>query len=164
MPASPGRRSRQIRLFNRMNNLKNLNGGSGPPVQIIIYLSFIVGSKLEIPRSKADGVLTAASASLPEIRKYSENKIYAYGKSPSHRPENLPNFSKQRVSAFLHHVVGFGKMDIDVFFLHQQLEQMEVDEVEDERQMAQAFEAQIRPRRGQIEGEPVANQLEREIG
>ncbi|KAJ7274483.1 hypothetical protein B0H12DRAFT_1277530 [Mycena haematopus] len=55
----------QIRLFSRMKNLKNLNGGSGPPVQIIIYLSFIVGSKLEIPRSKADGVLMAASASLP---------------------------------------------------------------------------------------------------
>ncbi|KAJ7256207.1 hypothetical protein B0H12DRAFT_1112779 [Mycena haematopus] len=29
-------------------------------------------------------------------------------------------------------------MDIDAFFLHQQLEQMEVDEVEDERQMAGA--------------------------
>ncbi|KAJ7265969.1 hypothetical protein B0H12DRAFT_1260355 [Mycena haematopus] len=41
-----------------------------------------------------DGVLTVASASLPEIRKYSENKIYAYGKSPT-RPTEKGNELKE---------------------------------------------------------------------
>ncbi|KAJ7231394.1 hypothetical protein B0H12DRAFT_1077172 [Mycena haematopus] len=69
-------------------------------------------------------------------------------------------------------------MEINVFCLHQQLqqlEQMEVDEMEDERRMAGAAiaiillgtveahrlrrEAQIRSQQGRIEGEPVANHL-----
>jgi hypothetical protein len=46
-------------------------------------LRFIQGSKLETQRSKSDGVLIGASASLPEMRRYSEKMIYAYGKSPN---------------------------------------------------------------------------------
>ncbi|KAJ6582122.1 hypothetical protein B0H19DRAFT_1061576 [Mycena capillaripes] len=57
----------------------NLNGGSGPPVQINTNLRFERGSKEEKLRSESDGVLTGASASLPEMQKYYEKTIYRYG-------------------------------------------------------------------------------------
>jgi hypothetical protein len=64
---------------------KSVGGVPTPPTDYN-KLRFIQGSKLETQRSKSDGVLTGASASLPEMRRYSEKIIYAYGKSPSTEP------------------------------------------------------------------------------